>query len=214
MTRRLVTIGILIAAGVVALGWFSYRAIAARRVAQETDRLAAILRLGPDSRVADVGAGNGAFSRELASRVVPSGHVFATEIDAGAVDALRTSVTRTGLKNVTVIQARPDATGLPDGCCDAAFLRGVYHHVTQPVETNLSLAEALRPQGRLAIIDFEPSWLLSLFVPVRDVPSNRGGHGVPPAVVVAELEHAGLTLIERIDEWPGGQYCLVFQKPA
>jgi ubiquinone/menaquinone biosynthesis C-methylase UbiE len=212
MTRRLVTTALLIVAGVAALGWFSYRAITSRRVAQETDRLTAILRLGPESHVADVGAGNGAFTRQLASRVVPSGHVFATEIDAAAVDALRTRVARDGLKNVTVIQARPDATSLPAGCCDAAFLRGVYHHVTQPIDTNLSLAEALRPQGRLAIIDFEPSWLLSLFFPVRDVPSNRVGHGVPSAIVITELERAGLPLIERHDDWLGGQYCLVFQK--
>ena len=210
MTRRL--IGIFIAAALVALGWVGYRAIAARRVAQEADRLAALLRVAPDSRVADVGAGNGAFTRRFASRVVPSGHVFATEIDAPGVDALRAGVARAGLANVTVIQARAEATALPAACCDAAFLRGVYHHITQPVETNRSLAEALRPHGRLAIIDFEPSWLLSVFFPVRDVPSNRGGHGVPPAVVIAELERAGLTLIERHDDWPGGQYCLAFQK--
>jgi SAM-dependent methyltransferase len=212
MTRRLVIPGILIAAGVAAAGWVSYRAIAARRIVQETDRLAAVLRLGSDSRVADVGAGSGAFTRELASRVVPSGHVFATEIDADAVDNLRTSAARVGLKNVTIIQARSDATGLPVGCCDAAFLRGVYHHITQPVETNVSLAEALRPEGRLAIIDFEPSSLLSLFFPVRDVPGNRGGHGVPPAIVITELERAGLKLTERHEDWFGGQYCLVFQK--
>lgn len=210
MTRRLTAI--LSAAALVALGWVGCRAIAARRVAGEADRLAAVLRVAPDSRVADVGAGNGAFTRRFASRIVPSGHVFTTEIDAASVDALRSGVARAGLSNVTVIQARADATGLPAVCCDAAFLRGVYHHVTQPVETNRSLAEALRPQGRLAIIDFEPSWLLSVFFPVRDVPSNRGGHGVPPAVVIAELERAGLTLIDRHDDWPGGQYCLVFEK--
>jgi ubiquinone/menaquinone biosynthesis C-methylase UbiE len=205
---------VLIVASLAGLGWIGYRVIAARRVAQETDRLAAILRLVSDSRVADVGAGNGAFTQALASRVVSSGHVFATEIDAAAVDALRESVARAGLTNVTVIQARADATELPASCCDAAFLRGVYHHITQPVETNRSLAEALRPQGRLAIIDFEPSWLLSAFFPVRDVPSNRGGHGIRPAVVITELEDAGLTLIARHNDWLGGQYCLVFQKPA
>jgi arsenite methyltransferase len=212
MSRRLVATAILITAGVAALGWVGYRAFAARRVAQETDRLAEILRLAPDSRVADVGAGGGAFTRQLAARVVPSGHVYATEIDAAGVEALRSSVAGASLENVTVIQARTDATGLPAGCCDAAFLRGVYHHITQPVQTNLSLANALRPQGRLAIIDFEPSWLLSFFVPVRDVPGNRGGHGVPPSVVIAELERAGLTMTDRYDNWDGGQYCLVFQK--
>jgi arsenite methyltransferase len=211
MTKRSVIPGIVIALGVAAAGWVSYRAIAARRVVQETERLTAVLRLRSDSRVADVGAGNGAFTRELAARVVPSGHVFATEIDADAVDDLRTSAARAGLKNITTIQARADATGLPVGCCDAAFLRGVYHHITQPVETNVSLAEALRPEGRLAVIDFEPSWLLSVFVPVRDVPGNRGGHGVPPAIVIIELERAGLKLIDRQD-WPRGQYCLIFQK--
>jgi hypothetical protein len=44
------------------------------------------------------------------------------------------------------------------------------------------------------------------------VPSTRGGHGVPPEVVITELERAGLRLIERLDDWPGGQYCLVFHK--
>jgi SAM-dependent methyltransferase len=200
------------ATAAVAVGWLSYRTIAARRVAQETVRLAEILRLAPGSRVADVGAGDGAFTRELASRVVPSGHVFATEIEADAVEALRASAARARLENITAIQARPDATGLPVGCCDAVFLRGVYHHIMQPAETNLSLAEALRPEGRLAIVDFEPSWLLSTFFPVREVPKNRGGHGVPPAIVIAELERAGFALIDRLDDWPSRQYCLVFQK--
>src|SRR5262245_27716870 len=108
MTRRSVTTGILIAAAVVVVGWVGYRAIASRRVAQETDRLAVLLRVAPDCRVADVGAGSGAFTEQFASRVVPSGHVFATEIDAAAVDALRARVERAQLTNVTVIQARAE----------------------------------------------------------------------------------------------------------
>ena len=192
-------------------GWFGYRSFAAHRVRQETDRLAKVLALEPTNRVADVGAGSGAFSLELAARIVPRGHVFATEIEDDAVADIRAAASAAGLKNVTVLRAAEASSNLPTACCDAVFLRGVYHHITKPAETNRSLRDALRPGGRLAIIDFEPSWFLSTFFPVRGVPASRGGHGVPAAVVVTEMGQAGLKLIDRLDNWPGRQYCLVFE---
>ncbi len=214
MTRRSVvfTSALAVTAAATA-GWFGYRAFAARRVTQETDRLAEILALKPTSRVADVGAGGGAFSLELAGRIVPRGHVFATEIEEDAVADIRAEVSAAGLENVTVLRAAEASSNLPAACCDAVFLRGVYHHITKPAETNRSLRDALRPDGRLAIIDFEPSWFLSTFFPVRGVPASRGGHGVPGAVVVTEMQQAGFKLIDRLDNWTGGQYCLVFQNP-
>jgi hypothetical protein len=112
-----------------------------------------------------------------------------------------------------VIHADETSTNLPAACCDAIFLRGVYHHITKPAPTNQSLAAALRPQGRLAIIDFEPTWFLTTFFPVRGVPENRGGHGVPADVVMSEMTQVGLTLTTRLNEWSRGQYCLVFQNP-
>lgn len=214
MTRRsrLLTWALALTAAATA-GWFGYRTLAARRVTQETDRLAEVFALEPTSRVADVGAGSGAFSLELASRIVPRGHVFATEIDEDAVADIRADVSAAGLKNVTVLRAAEASSNLPAACCDAVFLRGVYHHITKPAETNRSLRDALRPGGRLAIIDFEPSWFLSMFFPVRGVPASRGGHGVPAAVVVTEMRQAGFKLIDRQDNWTGGQYCLLFQNP-
>jgi SAM-dependent methyltransferase len=194
-------------------GYLTYRTVVARRVSQETDRLARVLALEPTSRVADIGAGNGAYSFALASRIVSKGHVFATEIEDDAVAALRESASSAGLQNVTTLRASEESTNLPHNCCDAVFLRGVYHHVTRPLETASSLRDALRSSGRLAIVDFEPSWFLSTFFPVSHVPANRGGHGVPPAVVVSELEQAGFKLLDRVDDWPSGQYCLVFLKP-
>ena len=193
-------------------GWFGYQRFAARRVSQETDRLVEVLAIRPTSRVADVGAGGGAFSLELASRIVPQGHVFATEIEEDAVADIRAEVLAKGVKNVTVIRATEASASLPIACCDAVFLRGVYHHITKPAETNRGLRDALRPQGRLAVIDFVPSWFLSTFFRVRGVPANRGGHGVPPGIVVSEMQQAGFEMIDRLDEWTGGQYCLVFQK--
>lgn len=206
----LVLLGLIAAAGA---GWFWYRSYEARRVAREADRLATELSLGPSSRVADVGAGNGAYSVELASRIVTRGHVFATEIEENALQSIRDAAADAGLKNLTVLQSSETSANLPPGCCDAAFLRGVYHHLTKPAETNASLFRAIRPGGRLAIIDFEPSWFLSTFFPVRDVPSNRGGHGVRPDIVIQEVTQAGFRSLTRIDDWPRGQYCLIFQRP-
>lgn len=202
--------------GTVALGvsgWFAYRTFVTRRVFHETDRLARVLALESTSHVADVGAGDGAYTFELASRIVPKGQVFATEIEQDAVEALRAKAAAARLHHVTALLAAEDSTNLPINCCDAVFLRSVYHHITRPAETNASLRSALRPGGRLAIIDFEPSWFLSTFFPVRGVPANRGGHGVAPAVAIGELEQAGFTLVDRIHDWTGGQYCLVFRKP-
>lgn len=195
-------------------GWVGYRTYQARSVAREAARLAELLSLTSTSRVADVGAGSGAYSLELASRIVTGGHVFATEIDPEAVESIRGAAADAGLDNMTAIRAEETSTNLPAACCDAAFLRGVYHHITGPEETNASLLNAVRPGGRLAIIDFEPSWFLSRFFPVEDVPSDRGGHGVRPDVVVRELTEAGFVLVTRIEDWPGGQYCLVFERPV
>jgi len=200
----------LVAAGVA--GWVGHLAYEARRVARETSRLAAELDLQPTSRVADIGAGSGAYSLELASRIVTAGHVFATEIDETALEGIRRAAADAGIENLAVIRGGEASTNLPPGCCDAAFLRGVYHHITRPEEIDASLLAAIRPGGRLAIIDFEPSWFLSTFFRVSDVPPDRGGHGVPPDVVVRELTEAGFALLKRIDDWPGGQYCLVFQR--
>jgi SAM-dependent methyltransferase len=113
-----------------------------------------------------------------------------------------------------VVEAREVDTGLEDSCCDAIAMRGVYHHVTRPLETNASLYRALRPDGRLAVVDFAPEWFLSTFFQVKGVPSNRGGHGILPELVIKELEMAGFSLERRIDNWDGRSYCLVFQKQA
>jgi SAM-dependent methyltransferase len=211
--RSMVWLVVPVLVAAAAAGWVGYQAYRARSVSRETDRLAAALELAPASRVADVGAGDGAYSIELASRIVPAGHVFATEIDGEAVASIREAAADAGLGNITVIRAAEESTNLPPGCCDAAFLRGVYHHIGRPAETNASLLDAVRPGGRLAVIDFEPSWFLSRFFPVRGVPANRGGHGVPPDVVVHEVQAAGFVLASRIDDWSGGQYCLVFRRP-
>src|SRR5262249_19810300 len=106
--------------------------------------------------VADVGAGLGAMTVVLAKSLT-SGQVFATDIGTRQLKVIREYVKREGLANVIVIEGADESTNLPVACCDAVFLRLVYHHVVAVDPFNRSLATALKPGGRLAIIDSVPT---------------------------------------------------------
>jgi predicted methyltransferase len=183
---------------------------------QEVERLAGQLALGPGSTVADLGAGDGDYSLALARRVGPEGRVYATEIDAGKRAEIERAARAAGLDNVVVVEAKEDATGLPAGCCDAAFLRDVYHHLTKPEPTLASLRAALRPGGRLVVIDFPPSFWLAPWTP-EGIPEDRGGHGVRPEIVIKEAEAAGFERAALDEAWRSGWlhslYAVSFRRP-
>jgi ubiquinone/menaquinone biosynthesis C-methylase UbiE len=122
----------------------------------EIPKLAALMEWKPGTVVADIGAGDGSYAFAAAEHVSATGKVFATEIDAEKLKALRSEVKRRDLQNVTVVESGEAETNLPASCCDAIFLRRVYHHLTKPVEFDASLIHSLKPGGKLAIIDFPP----------------------------------------------------------
>jgi ubiquinone/menaquinone biosynthesis C-methylase UbiE len=159
--------------------------------------------------VADIGAGDGAYAFASAGLVGPTGRVYATEIDAKKLAELRSEVAKRKLGNVMVVESKEAETNLPAGCCDAIFLRRVYHHLTKPAEFDADLVRSLKSGGRLAIIDFPPRAGLD---PVEGVPSNRGGHGIPEKIVIEELKAAGLQVVKVVEDWPEGSYCVVFVK--
>lgn len=177
----------------------------------EMDRIAKLLGWQKGSVVADVGAGRGDMARYAASVVGPGGVVWATEIDTHKLQALKALESRH--PNLRTVAASADRTGLAAGCCDSLVLRGVYHHLSHPTATSADLYRALRPGGRIAVIDFPPKWLLSWLFRVNGTPVNRGGHGVAREVLVRELEQAGFRIEKEIPDWPGGQYCIVATKP-
>ena len=181
----------------------------------EIDHLAALLDLKPGSSVADVGAGSGEISIAIAGRVLPGGKVYSTEIKPKLLDKIRAGAHKAGTKNVIVVAGTKDNTGLPANCCDAIFLREVYHHLTDPIAFDRSLYRSMRPGGRLAIIDFEPTPKTGPAPP--GVPSNRGGHGAPKRIVLGELSSTGFELVKTMD-WPISatiaHYCMLFIKPV
>ena len=177
--------------------------------ADEIKRLAVLMEWKPGTTVADIGAGDGTYSFAAAEHLGAAGKVYATEIDRKKLAELRAEVRKRKLQNVVVVDSKAADTNLPTGCCEAIFLRHVYHHLTKPAEFDANLVRSLKPGGRLAIIDFPPRSGLD---PVEGVPSNRGGHGIPQKLVIEELTAAGLQMEKVVDDWPDDGYCVLFGK--
>jgi ubiquinone/menaquinone biosynthesis C-methylase UbiE len=177
--------------------------------ADEIKRLAALMEWKPGTIVADIGAGDGRYSFAAVEHLGAAGRVYATEIDAKKLEELRAEVAKRKLQNVIVLESKEADTNLPTGCCDAIFLRHVYHHLTKPADFDANLVRSLKPGGRLAIIDFPPR---SGLEPVEGVPSNRGGHGIPQKIVIEELTAAGLRMEKVVNDWPDDDYCVLFMK--
>jgi ubiquinone/menaquinone biosynthesis C-methylase UbiE len=190
----------------VALLWGQSRSAADR---DELERLRVLLSIDAGSVVADVGAGDGRFAIALAEVVGPAGRVFATEISPSSLSRIRAAAARAGRANVTVVEVAEEDSRLPETCCDAIYLRNVYHHLTRPKPTVDSLFKALKPGGRLAIVDFEPRGRA-----VDGVPENRGGHGVRPDLVAEELTAAGFRKLQRVPRWRGNDFMILFERPA
>ncbi len=177
--------------------------------AEEIGRLAELMGWRAGTIAADIGAGDGKYTFAAVERVGAAGKVYATEIDAEKLAELRDEVARRKLWNVIVVESKEADTNLPAACCDAIFLRRVYHHLTKPVEFDGGLVRSLKSGGRLAIIDFAPRAGLD---PVEGVPSNRGGHGIPQKIVIEELSAAGLHVEKIVNDWPEDSYCVLFVK--
>jgi predicted methyltransferase len=185
------------------------------QAAREGPQLAERLSLKPGMTVADVGAGGGAMSVVMARWLGSAGRVYATDIGAAQLAEIKAYVAEEAVSNVVVLQGAGSSTNLPDDCCDAIFLRDVYHHLTRPHEFDASLLAALKPGGRLAIMDFPPE--PGSAVPAG-VPSDRGGHGITASIVVTEMTGAGFRHLMTLPRWPpddgrNGLFLVMFEKP-
>jgi protein-L-isoaspartate O-methyltransferase len=180
--------------------------------ADEADRIVGALAVRPGMSVADVGAGEGRYTTALAKQVGASGRVYATEVESDKLEQIRKKVKADGIANVSTVLGDQDHTGLPERCCDAILLRMVYHHFTDPSAMRRSLWSALRPGGRVLVVEVPPhsSWRKLEGVP------ERGGHGIPAVELIADMRSQGFTVVAQDDDWPGGEddsYGVVFQRP-
>jgi predicted methyltransferase len=180
--------------------------------ADEVERLATWLEVQPGTRVADLGAGDGTFTVALARLVGSSGHVYATELDNERLAEIRQAAADAALSNVTVIGGAVSRTNLPAACCDVLFSRVVYHHLTEAAAINSDIFRALRPGGRLVVIDFEPGGIMN-WIGRPETAERHGGHGTPKETVVKEVTAAGFQLMRGPESWRGRTYAALFRRP-
>jgi ubiquinone/menaquinone biosynthesis C-methylase UbiE len=159
------------------------------------------LGIKPGQTVADVGAGSGYYTVRLAKQVGPIGRVFATDIQPEMLSLLRKRLTRERLDNVELVQATETDPRLPAGQLDLILMVDVYHELARPQEVLRRLRAALKPDGRLVLIEFrkESSW-----VPIREE------HKMSVKEARIELEAEGYRFDRVIDVLPW-QHILVFR---
>jgi ubiquinone/menaquinone biosynthesis C-methylase UbiE len=171
------------------------------------------LAVDAGSRVADVGAGRGYFTSHLSRRVGPNGRVYAVDISDRALGQLRRLVENEELDNVDVIRGEIDDPGLPDGSLDAVLMVDAYHEMTEYQAMLARVYAALKPGGRLVILDLVPPD--STAARARQTASHRLGL----SLVEREVVEAGFEFIERDPRFTSGgrgtgQWMLVAGRPA
>lgn len=175
----------------------------ARDAWQKPDAVVAALKLAPNAKVADIGAGTGYFTVRLAA-AVPEGTVYAGDIEPDMVRYVGERATRTGLENVIAVQGEPDDPKLPEPV-DLVLMVDVYHHIDERIAYFEGLAHQLTDGGRIVIVDFKAD-------APADAPGPPPQHRIAQAEVVAELEEAGLQLVEANRDLLPFQYMLTFRR--
>ena len=168
---------------------------------REPARLVEALAVRPGDRVADIGAGDGSHAVAVSTIVGERGEVLATDLDPGRRRAIVDRAARAHAANVRVIDGAPDRTNLSDHCCDAIYMRTMFHHVTDPAAFARDVVRSVKPGGRIAVIDFAPG---RLWFHGRD-------HGVTPETVTSAFNAVGCTLRLRDDHWGGPTFLLLFE---
>ena len=157
-------------------------------IAADAARLVQALNIRAGSVVAELGAGDGALTVAIARIVGEQGRVYSTELSKASLVKIEAAAAAAGLKNVTVVEGTAAQTKLPEQCCDAIFMRDVYHHFSEPPAMNASVLASLRPGGVLGVLDFGPP-------PGSESPDPAargidGQHGITPATLERELKAA------------------------
>lgn len=184
--------------GHLGAGWLER---AEREAEEKPSVLIRNLGLKPGDVVADIGAGTGYFSFRLAS-LVPKGKVLAVDIQPEMLALLRERAKRTGIANVEPVPGRIDDPGLAPDSVDLVLMVDVYHEFSQPCEMMRAVVKALKPGGRVALVEYRAE---DPAVPIKPL------HKMTRAQAEKEMAAVGLRLQRTFDGLPW-QHLMFFEK--
>ena len=171
---------------------------------QEPERVMDALGIAEGSVVADIGAGSGWFTIRLATRVGPNGIVYAEDIQPQMIEAIDRRVKREDLRQVKTVLGNALDPKLPKDKLDAALIVLSYNEMEEPVVLLRNVAQALKPQGRLGIVEYKNDGY---------GPGPAMEERVDPERIIRDAQQAGLRLISR-ETFLRYQYMLVFGKAS
>ena len=172
-----------------------------REEEEKTSLLMRNMEIQPSDTIADIGAGSGYHVFPMAS-VAREGLVFAVDIQQEMLNAIQRKQQQRGVTNVELIRGSEKSTNLPENSVNKALLVDVYHEFSFPRELMESIKTALRPDGKLYLIEYRAE---DPEVPIKKL------HKMTEAQAVKELKAAGFILEKNIDNLPR-QHCMVFVK--
>jgi ubiquinone/menaquinone biosynthesis C-methylase UbiE len=185
--------------GVQGAPWLDRRE---REDEEEPDLAMRLIRVQRGSTVADLGAGSGYFTVRLARAVGNMGKVYAVDIQQGMLDLLQKAVARERLSNVVPVLGTFNDPRLPAGSLDLVLMVDVYHEFSQPQVMLQRIKEALKPGGRLVLLEYRAE--------DPDVPILPE-HKMTKAQVKLEVEHEGFKQQRVYDDLPR-QHLIIFTK--
>jgi ubiquinone/menaquinone biosynthesis C-methylase UbiE len=170
---------------------------------ERTDLLLKEMELQPTDVVADVGAGSGYFTFRLAP-LVPRGKVLAVDIQQEMLQKIRDAKPKAGAANVETVLGSTTDPNLPADSVDVALFVDAYHEFSHPYEMMVSIRKALKPGGRVVLVEYRAE---DPKVPIRP------RHKMTQAQAIKEMEAAGLEFVANKKSLPQ-QHLLIFRKKS
>jgi SAM-dependent methyltransferase len=189
-------------AGVMGVGGADWLERPERETEEQPEKALDALGLKPGMTVADIGAGTGYMSLRMAKRVGPTGKVYANDLQPEMLRMLRENASHEKLTNVETVLGTESDPKLPKGQIDLVLLVDVYHEFSQPQQMIRKIREALKPDGRLVLLEYRKE---DPKIPIRPE------HKMSVAEVKAELEPERFVLGPVIETLPR-QHILILTK--
>jgi FkbM family methyltransferase len=172
-----------------------------REMEENTTQLLKNLSVKPGMLVADIGAGSG-YHSALLSKMVGNGKVFAVDVEPEMIAYLNARIKQEKLSRIVPVLSTEKNVALPENTVDIILLVDVYHEFSFPYEMALSMRSALKPGGKLVLVEFRAE---DLTVPIKTI------HKMSEKQSVKELKAAGFKFEQNMDNLPW-QHCMVFTK--